>query len=109
MIGPDILAATGEGVGPVPVPAFLSTGGIRSPLKERRASLLLSQTGSCHSGARSKNEGGPRIQRGCVGGWRLLPPALNCDLLFEPFCICEGLKVGTVFGSSMPSTVPDMW
>lgn len=86
VIEPDILRATGEGVGPV-VTFLLQTDGFRSPLKEgrRKASLLSSQTDSCHSGVRSKNEGEPRIQRGWGRGWSPCSSTSADDLLFELF------------------------
>lgn len=55
---------------------LLETDGFRSPLKEgrRKAGLLSSQTDSCHSGGRSRNEGGPRRQRGWGGDQSLWAP-----------------------------------
>lgn len=64
----------------------LETDSFRRPWKERRrkVGLLSSQTGSCHSGHRPKNKGGPKRQRALGGGWSPLSPTLEYDSLFEP-------------------------
>lgn len=86
MIEPDILPASGKGVGPVAA-FLLKIDCFRSPWEERRikVGLLSSHTGYCPSGGRSKNEGGTRRQRGWAGGWSPLSPTLERDSLFEPF------------------------
>lgn len=63
---------------------LLETVGRRSPLKERRR-----QAGwpLAVQGGRSRNEGGPRRQRGWGWGWS--PAMLKKDLSFEACFVCE--------------------
>ena len=73
---------------------LLEKDGFRSSLKEgrKKAGLLSSQTGSCHSGGRFRNEGGSSRWRGWGGAWSLCSPTLEKDTFCEPFFVSDCVR-----------------